>query len=54
MLDSDGFEVQEMEHDDFQDLTLEQKILCGYYVAKPFNKGAYPIANMNMPKFDLR
>lgn len=39
-----------MEADDFESLTLEQKILCGYYTAKPYNKGAYPIDQLNMPK----
>ena len=43
MLNSDGFEVGEMEADDFETLTLQQKILCGYYTAKPYNKGAYPL-----------
>lgn len=50
MLDSDGFEIAQMEADDFENLTLEQKILCGYYTAKPYNKGAYPIDQLNMPK----
>ena len=54
MLDSDGFEKLDMEAEDFMGLTLEQKILCGYYVAKPFDKGAYPTANLNMPKFEMR
>ena len=49
MLDSDGFEVSLMEFDDFESLTLEQKILCGYFTAKPNMKGAYPLDQMNMP-----
>ena len=49
MLDSDGFEVTQMEADDFESLTLEEKILCGYYTAKPYMKDAYPIAQMNIP-----
>lgn len=48
MLDSDGFEIAVMEAEDFENLTLEEKILCGFYTAKPFNKGAYPIDNLNM------
>ena len=44
MLDSDGFEVMKMEDEDFEYLTLEEKILCGYYTAKPSVRGAYPIA----------
>ena len=51
MLDSDGFEMADMEAEDFEHLTLEEKILCGFYTAKPFTKGAYPIAQLNMPKF---
>ena len=49
MLDSDGFEMARMEADDFENLTLEEKILCGYYTAKPSMREAYPIAQMNMP-----
>ena len=49
MLDSDGFEVTQMEADDFESLTLEEKILCGYYTAKPYMRDAYPIAQMNIP-----
>ena len=40
-----------METEDYEDLSLEQKILCGFYSAKPYTKGAYPIENLNMPKF---
>ena len=49
MLDSDGFEMARMEADDFENLTLEEKILCGYYTAKPSMREAYPIAQLNMP-----
>ena len=49
MLDSDGFEFTQMEADDFESLTLEEKILCGYYTAKPFMGEAYPITQMNIP-----
>jgi len=52
MLDSDGFEMARMEAEDYEDLSLEQKILCGFYAAKPFQKAAYPIDNLNMPKMD--
>ena len=31
MLDSDGFHVEQMDAVDFDDLTLEEKILCGFY-----------------------
>ena len=31
MLDSDGFMIAEMTEDDYQKLTLEEKILCGYF-----------------------
>ena len=44
MLDSDGFEVTPMDEADYENLTLEEKILCGFYTAKPSVKGAYPIA----------
>ena len=44
MLDSDGFEVTQMEADDYESLTLEEKILCGYYTAKPYMGDTYPIA----------
>ena len=50
MLDSDGFEIAKMEAEDYQSLTLEQKILCGYYQAKPYLGGAYPLPYLNMPK----
>ncbi len=50
MLDSDGFEIARMEAEDYEYLTLEEKILCGYYSAKPSLREAYPIAQMNMPK----
>ena len=51
MLDSDGFEIAKMELEDFDDLTLEQKILCGFFTAKPSIRGSYPIDNLNMPNF---
>lgn len=44
MLDSDGFEMARMDADDFENLTLEEKILCGYYTAKPSMRESYPIA----------
>ena len=50
MLDSDGFELARMDADDFENLTLEEKILCGYYTAKPSLREAYPIAQLNIPK----
>ena len=49
MLDSDGFEVARMDADDYEHLTLEEKILCGYYTAKPHYREAYPIAQLNIP-----
>ena len=52
MLDSDGFEVADMDAEDFEHLTLEEKILCGFYHAKPFLKGTYPIPQMNMPSIN--
>ena len=50
MLDSDGFEIAIMDADDYKNLTLEEKILCGYYTAKPSMREAYPIAQMNVAK----
>ena len=50
LLDSDGFEVTAMEADDYESLTLEEKILCGYYTAKPFMNDTYPIMQMNIPQ----
>ena len=44
MMDSDGFEIALMEADDYNNLTLEEKILCGYYTAKPSYRESYPIA----------
>ena len=41
--------MAQMEAEDFDNLTLEEKILCGYYTAKPSLREAYPIAQMNMP-----
>lgn len=49
MLDSDGFEMAQMEAEDFENLTLEQKILCGHYKVKPNYREAYPIAQLNVP-----
>lgn len=43
MLDSDGFEIGQMDAEDYENLTLEEKILCGYYKVKQFSGGAYPI-----------
>ena len=31
MVDSDGFQVEEMTEEDYGNLTLEEKILCGYF-----------------------
>ena len=50
MLDSDGFEIARMEFEDYENLTLEQKILTGFYSPKPSFRETYPIANMNMPR----
>ena len=46
--------MAKMEAEDFEHLTLEEKILCGFYNAKPFVGGAYPIANLNMPSPSLK
>lgn len=54
MLDSDGFEIAKMELEDFDDLTLEQKILCGFFTARPNMRGTYPIDNLNMPAYEAK
>ena len=48
--DSDGFIQQQDDYDDYSEMTLEEKILCGYYSARPNYRDSYPIAQMNMPK----
>ena len=35
MLDSDGFMIAEMTEKDYMNLTLEEKILCGYFKVTP-------------------
>jgi len=39
-----------MEAEDYENLTLEEKILCGYFKAQPFVKGTYAIPQLDMPK----
>ena len=48
--DSDGFVEEGMDAVDFEGLSLEEKILCGFYQAKPSNSEAYPITYLNIPK----
>jgi len=49
LLDSDGFELATMEAEDFENLTLEEKILCGYFSAKFSDKDTHPSAPLKMP-----
>ena len=49
LYDSDGFVYEPNEPEDFTAMTLEEKILCGYFSAKPYNRDAYPTNLMNIP-----
>ena len=44
MLDSDGFAMVDLDEMDTNEMTLEEKILCGFFTAKPTNKEQYPTA----------
>jgi hypothetical protein len=46
--DSDGVPKSE-EFFDFSQMTLEEKILSGYFTAKPFMNEAYPGPMLNRP-----
>ena len=46
--DSDGMPRSEQIFD-FSQMTLEEKILSGYYTAKPFMNEAYPGPMLNRP-----
>lgn len=50
MLDSDGFAKIDLEDMDVNELTLEEKILCGYYTARPPKKESYASALLNRPE----
>ena len=49
MLDSDGFAMLDLEDMDTNELTLEEKILCGFFSARPCKKEKYASSLLNRP-----
>ena len=49
MLDSDGFAMLDLEDCDINEMTLEEKILCGFFSSRPPNKETYPSSMLNRP-----
>ena len=42
MMDSDGFAILDFDDMDINEMTLEEKILCGFFSARPTNSETYP------------
>ena len=49
MMDSDGFAILDLDDININEMTLEEKILCGYFEARPPNKETYPTPMLNRP-----
>jgi len=49
MLDSDGFAMLDLDDCNIDEMTLEEKILTGFYTAKPTHNEKYSTALLNRP-----
>ena len=49
MIDSDGFTFLDLQDVNVNEMTLEEKILCGFFSAKPSKIESYPTSLLNRP-----